>query len=133
MSGFVSWVPEFVSWVPGFVSWVSGLVSCVSGLVSWVSGIVSWVPGIVSWVPGIVSWLSDHIRVRALADYNLHFFDLLGSGRVNSGRKWVNKDLLSSCRLLLAEIRDFSRHPKSANPEFLVFGSKLTHFHCSPP
>ena len=46
---------------------------------------------------------------------------------MDSIQQLTEKDLLCSCRQPPAGIRDFSRHPKSANPIFLDFGSKLTH------
>ena len=65
------------------------------------------------------------------------FFEFFGGfgGRykVEMGWEWVKNNLLCSCRQPPAEIRDFSGHPKSANPDFDDFGSKLTHFEQNPP
>ena len=59
-------------------------------------------------------------------------FGSIGSGRVNLRRKCVRSDLLCFCMQPLAEIRIFSRHPESANPEFLDFGSKCTYLGQNP-
>ena len=55
------------------------------------------------------------------------FFGSGGGYKVGNAWKWIEKDLLCFCRPSPAEIRDFSGHLESTNPELFNCRSKLNH------